>query len=450
MRIFLILSLICTNVFSQIPTRFISNSGFEQPSLGCTSCYNLLNQSVVNGWSTTDPTGVIELWASGFQGKASHSGTQFAEINANNSSFLYQELCLAPNEVISYSIWYLQRGGCGVTEQMRAQLTTTTNVVVSQSPIYTANNTWVNYTGTLTNNNIGGIKRIGFVSTSSGSCGNLIDDITISLRPIASLLSFTPSSQNEGVPTKLNVLVNGRLLSQATIIITLTGTAVYPNDFNIGTPTRGILTNITPSSITLTLPAGDYDPNLSSGTSAGYISIPFTTITDGIPESLETIICTIDFISGGGGGNPSLDLSNIINGNGANCSTYVPSVSDTIKSFSPLPITLKNFTAKYLDGKVLLAWSTSTEKDNDFFTIYKSSDGLNYYELGKINGSGNSNLPRDYKLLDIEPKDGFNYYKLTQTDYDGTFQTLSVVVVKVNLKSFNITQKYNILGQEIK
>jgi len=102
-------TLLFNSLFGQIPTRLIVNPGFEQPSLGCTNCYNLFPVASVPGWKTTDPTAVIEIWGTGFQSKTSRSGIQFAEINANNSAFLYQELCLAPNEVVNYSIWYLKR-----------------------------------------------------------------------------------------------------------------------------------------------------------------------------------------------------------------------------------------------------------------------------------------------------------------------------------------------------
>jgi hypothetical protein len=451
-KLLVILLLISTYTQAQIPTRLISNPGFEQPSMGCTNCYNLYSQSSVNGWSTTDPTGMIELWGTTFLGRNSHSGTQFAEINANNSSFLYQELCLAPNEVINYSIWYLQRGSCGVTEQMRAQLTTNTNVVIAQSPTYAATTSWVNYTGTLTNNATGGIRRIGFVSISAGACGNLIDDITISLKPIISLYSFTPTSHNEGLGTKLNVMVNGRLLSSATVNILLSGTATCLSDYTVGTPTRGTISNITTNGITLNLPAGDYDPNLSTGASAGLISIPISTSVDGIAEPSETIICSIEQIAGGGNGNPSLDLTNIINGNGALCNSYISSISDTIKNVSPLPIELTEFKAKATPNSVKIVWSTETETDNDYFILLHSLNGYEYDYLATIKGAGTTNIPKRYSFIDTNPYIGVNYYILTQIDYNGekeTYPPISSYFLRPKSEQY-IWHYYNFLGQKIK
>jgi hypothetical protein len=436
---FFVFFLLITNVYGQIPTRLIVNSGFEQPSLGCTNCFNLFPDGNVPGWKTTDPTAVIEIWGTNFQSKTSHSGLQFAEINANNSAFLYQELCLAPNEVVNYSIWYLKR--TTNTEQMRAQLTELNNTVISQSVIYTATNTWTNYTGTLTNNGTGGLKKIGFVAVTGGSTGNLIDDITISLKPIISIKGFVPTKQYENSSTNLVLLINGTLTNSATINLNLTGTASYPNDFTIGTPSRGSLT-INSGNITLTLAAGDYDPNLNNGTTRGEISIPISTLTDGISETDETIIYSISNVSGGG---TTFPIVAGLNGYGANCSTYTGSAIDTIMNYSPLPIELIYFNGEQKDNVVELKWITATEINNDFFSIYSSED-INHINLvGQVQGSGNSNFLREYNYIDYNPK---KYYRICQTDYDGRsecFDWISIVNFKKDSKLYRI---YDVFGRK--
>lgn len=440
---FLIIIFFCLlkfQTFCQIPTRLIINQGFEQPSLGCTNCFNLFPVANVPGWKTTDPTAVIEIWGTGFQSKTSHSGSQFAEINANNSAFLFQELCLAPNEVVNYSIWYLKR--TTNTEQMRAQLTELNNTVISQSVVYTATNTWTNYNGTLTNNGTGGLKRIGFVAVTGGSTGNLIDDITISLRPIISLKNFIPNSQNEGTVTNLNLIVNGTLTTPATININLSGTALYPNDFIIGTPNRGTVT-INLGNIVLNLPSGDYNPNLNTGANAGQISIPITPLTDGINETNETITYTISSVLGGGTTYP---LVSGLNGFGADCSSFINSVTDTIKNFSPLPVKLLYFMGNYSDKKVFLNWKTASEINNDFFTLYKSNNLSDIYELHKIDGSGNSNFPIEYSYVDYEP---VNYYQICQTDFDGITECFDWIFIKLPEQYDNFVKFYDVLGRNI-
>lgn len=67
------------------------NGGFEQPTAPAGS-WGLFTEAQVPGWSTTDSRGQIELWSSGFMGVPAPAGTQFAELNANSASRLYQDV----------------------------------------------------------------------------------------------------------------------------------------------------------------------------------------------------------------------------------------------------------------------------------------------------------------------------------------------------------------------
>lgn len=91
-----------------------------------------------------------------------------------------------------------------------------------------------------------------------------------------------------------------------------------------------------------------------------------------------------------------------------------------------LPIKLVSFKAKANTDKVLLNWSTASESNNRLFTIERSSDGINFQEIAKVNGAGNSNAILNYALVDHSPFIGINYYRLRQTDYDGK-STLSEI-----------------------
>ncbi len=90
-------------------------------------------------------------------------------------------------------------------------------------------------------------------------------------------------------------------------------------------------------------------------------------------------------------------------------------------SQTPLPIELLDFTALPCDQQVCLNWATATETNNDYFTIEKSRDGVNYDFVAKVNGAGNSTTLKDYSSLDKTPYQGISYYRLKQTDYNGAF-----------------------------
>lgn len=101
-----------------------------------------------------------------------------------------------------------------------------------------------------------------------------------------------------------------------------------------------------------------------------------------------------------------------------------------------LPIELVSFDAIPDDhNDVLLHWVTATEKDNDHFEIYRSSNLKDWELLHVENGAGNSLETLSYQTWDRNPKIGINYYVLKQVDTDGkseTFKTISVELLGLN------------------
>jgi|JI10StandDraft_1071094.scaffolds.fasta_scaffold00308_44 hypothetical protein len=93
---------------------------------------------------------------------------------------------------------------------------------------------------------------------------------------------------------------------------------------------------------------------------------------------------------------------------------------------SPLPIELLSFTASVVQNDVVLKWSTATETNNHYFNILRSSTGEDWEDIGREDGAGTSIERNDYELVDTNPLPGVSYYRLKQTDTDGTF-TLSTI-----------------------
>ncbi len=121
-----------------------------------------------------------------------------------------------------------------------------------------------------------------------------------------------------------------------------------------------------------------------------------------------------------------------------NCSR-VNFTSKVISITSTLPIKLKSFKAHVVEQGVLVEWSTASEINNDNFSIERSNDGMNYSEVGKVKGAGNSTIILDYSLLDPNPYTGVSYYRLKQTDYDGKFEIFNPVSVRVDEKSKDVS-----------
>lgn len=104
-------------------------------------------------------------------------------------------------------------------------------------------------------------------------------------------------------------------------------------------------------------------------------------------------------------------------------------------SVTPLPVELVSFDSKANDGKVTLTWETATEINNNYFTLYRSADGLNYSEIAHVNGNGTTNQRQYYEYVDNTPPSGRIYYKLNQTDYDGTEEYAGITTTEVTLQN---------------
>ena len=117
-----------------------------------------------------------------------------------------------------------------------------------------------------------------------------------------------------------------------------------------------------------------------------------------------------------------------INIGGANNFTGTKAPTVTIKS--GLPVELISFGSIISNNQVILNWSTASETNNDFFTIYKSIDGMNYKEIQTIAGAGNSNVVLNYKYIDKDPFNGVAYYKLKQTDFNGNYEYVRITTCK--------------------
>lgn len=94
-----------------------------------------------------------------------------------------------------------------------------------------------------------------------------------------------------------------------------------------------------------------------------------------------------------------------------------------------LPVELLSFTARHIGRHTLLEWSTATETDNDYFGIERSPDGQRFETIGRVEGAGTTQTQRDYAFTDHAPLPGFAYYRLRQTNYDGSVAYSPIVSV---------------------
>jgi len=98
----------------------IVNGSFETPSAGTGDC--LCANGTVPGWTTTDPSGIIEIDDSAAFGGSAYDGTQSLEVNAFNPEDVQQTvsgLTIGQSYILSWA--YGDRPGSG-DEEMQVYL----------------------------------------------------------------------------------------------------------------------------------------------------------------------------------------------------------------------------------------------------------------------------------------------------------------------------------------
>ena len=100
-----------------------------------------------------------------------------------------------------------------------------------------------------------------------------------------------------------------------------------------------------------------------------------------------------------------------------------------------LSVDLLSFDAS-CDGNntVKLQWATASETNNDYFAVERTTDGINYEEIARVDGAGNSSATLNYEFIDnevsgIKYKVSSIYYRIKQTDFDGKFEYFNPVAV---------------------
>ncbi len=96
-----------------------------------------------------------------------------------------------------------------------------------------------------------------------------------------------------------------------------------------------------------------------------------------------------------------------------------------------LPIELTSFTGNSNKGFNSITWITASENNNDYFLLERSIDGVNWREITKINGAGNSLSNKHYLYDDYSfINNTINYYRLKQIDFSGEFEYSNIISIE--------------------
>ena len=103
------------------------------------------------------------------------------------------------------------------------------------------------------------------------------------------------------------------------------------------------------------------------------------------------------------------------------------SYAETIAQIT-LPVQLISFSAdKYNINSSILSWTTSSEYNNDYFGIERSSDNRTWENIGQVKAAGNSMKYQNYNFIDDKlilnrSDENIFYYRLRIVDLDGQYK----------------------------
>jgi len=119
---------------------------------------------------------------------------------------------------------------------------------------------------------------------------------------------------------------------------------------------------------------------------------------------------------------------------------------------SPLPIELLSFEAKCEERKAQISWSTASEINNDYFSLERSFDGINWLNIARIEGAGFSSQTLNYSFSDYLPDELFadiKYYRLFQTDYDGKTKYIGMVAINCEESNATSTECFSVVNNPV-
>lgn len=147
---------------------------------------------------------------------------------------------------------------------------------------------------------------------------------------------------------------------------------------------------------------------------------------------------TIEGIADGDGASNNVNFNYVDQVTITHCSGTQTQANPIMQSFGignmswdgPLPVNWLSFDGKVINQSIQLLWKTASETNNELFEIERSVDAINFDKLGEISGNGNSAIESSYIYYDEVPLPGINYYRLKQTDFDGSYDYSKIIGIR--------------------
>jgi len=95
----------------------------------------------------------------------------------------------------------------------------------------------------------------------------------------------------------------------------------------------------------------------------------------------------------------------------------------------PLPVTWLDVSAECNHENIAIRWSTASEQNSNYFTVERSLDGTDFSAIATKTAAGNSSTVKNYSAVDTDPYSGTSFYRVSETDFNGSVIYSSVISV---------------------
>ncbi|MFZ0388870.1 MAG: LamG-like jellyroll fold domain-containing protein [Calditrichia bacterium] len=120
----------------------------------------------------------------------------------------------------------------------------------------------------------------------------------------------------------------------------------------------------------------------------------------------------------------------------------------TVGNDNSLPVQLSSFTARQVQGSVVLKWVTESEIENQGFELWRSVDDAENFQLvsdfqtdDQLQGAGTTNQKHTYSFRDenVQPETKY-FYKLVDVSYSGVKSSNGIISIQVKAQDQNESQ----------
>ncbi len=136
------------------------------------------------------------------------------------------------------------------------------------------------------------------------------------------------------------------------------------------------------------------------------------------------------------------DVSNMVEKeiNSIVCTMFTGGINDgfamiTSKPAISLPVTWLSVLAELSNNMVKVVWQTSSEMDNDYFEVERSTNLVDFTTVARVDGQGDTDIVQSYHAYDYEPIYGVAYYRIKQVDFNGEYTYSDLVRVDYQIEN---------------